>query len=225
MSSSEPIPSGEGTSQGQRAASLALIGIAGFAFFIAAVVSLHFLMPQYDPRTRYVSEYAVGPYGYLMTAAFFAWGMGSMALALGIRGALRPSRASQAGFVLLWIATVGVFVAGIFTADLTGDPVTTRGTIHGLASVVLFLSIIPAIFLLSIGFRRDPRWQTFGSLSLGLGFVVLGTFFLFGGPGGIVEIGTGQRIFIGALFVWLLVAAVWLRRVAAHPQVVVAGAH
>jgi hypothetical membrane protein len=123
---------------------------------------------------------------------------------------------SRPGIVLLWIATACIFGAGIFTTDLTGDPVTIRGTIHVLVSIVLFLSIMPAIILLSIGFRRDPRWQRFRSISLGLGLVVLGTFVLFGGPGGAVGIGTGQRIFIAALFLWLLVAATWLWRVAAH---------
>ncbi len=196
-----------------------LIAIAGFAFFVGAVVSLHFLRPDYDPTSRYISEYAVGPYGYLMTAAFFAWGIGSLALALGIRQTLKPSRASQVGVVLLWIATAGVFTAGIFTADLTGDPVTTRGAIHGFASVVIFLSMIPAVLLLSIGFGRDPRWRRFRYSSLALGLVVLGTFFLFGGPGGLVGFGIGQRIFIAALFLWLLVAAMWLRGVAARPQV------
>jgi hypothetical membrane protein len=190
-----------------------LIAIAGLAFFVAAVSSLHFLRPDYDSQRRYISEYTVGPYGYLMTSAFFAWGIGSVALALGIRGTLRPSRLSQVGFLLLWIATACIFGAGVFTADLTGDPVTIRGTIHGLVSIVLFLSIMPSIIVLSIGFRRDPRWQKFGSPSLGLGIAVLGTFFLFGGPGGIVGIGTGQRIFVGTLFLWLLIAAFWLRHV------------
>jgi hypothetical membrane protein len=192
------------------------IAMAGFAFFVGAVVSLHFLRPDYDPTKRYVSEYAVGPYGYLMTAAFFAWGIGSIALSLGIRGTLRPSRVSRPGIVLLWIATACIFGAGIFTTDLTGDPVTIRGTIHVLVSIVLFLSIMPAIILLSIGFRRDPRWQRFGSLSFGLGIAVLGTFLLFGGPGGIVGIGTGQRIFVGTLFLWLLITAFWLRHVTAN---------
>ncbi len=196
---------------------LALMGIAGFVFFIAALVSLHFLRPEYDPTKRFMSEYAVGPYGYLMTAALLGLGIGSVALSLGIGRALKPSRASQAGKILLGVWAAGMLTSGLFTTDLTGDPTTTSGAIHSTAAFVAFPSLIASIFLLSRGFERDTRWRGLRSPSRILGLAVLGTFvFSFLGSWALGGLGTGQRIFAAATLLWLLVTAVWLRGVATH---------
>lgn len=49
-----------------------------------AVVVLHVLRPEFNPVNHAVSNYAVGPYGYLMTAAFYALALSVFALALGL---------------------------------------------------------------------------------------------------------------------------------------------
>ena len=54
-------------SQAKQVAWLALIAIGGIVYFIVAVVVLHFLRPEYNPINHAVSNYAVGPYGYLIT--------------------------------------------------------------------------------------------------------------------------------------------------------------
>ena len=42
----------------------------------ACVATLHVVSPDLEPRSRRLSEYANGPYGYLMTLAFLALGIG-----------------------------------------------------------------------------------------------------------------------------------------------------
>ena len=73
---------------------------------------------------RAVSEFAVGPYGYFMTVAFFAIGLGMMALAFGIGPVSPPSRGSKAGRTRVGLCGAGVVVAGIFPTDLS-DSITT----------------------------------------------------------------------------------------------------
>ncbi len=131
----------------RRLEGLAWVSIVGTVFFVLAVTALHFLRPDYNPTTRLLSDYAVGPYGYLMTAAWFALGLVSFALALGIRDGMGPSRAKSAGSVLLGVAAVGGFLTGIFPPDLEGSPSTTTGAIHLVVGSISFVAFFAAIFV------------------------------------------------------------------------------
>lgn len=201
----------------KRASYLALACMAGVVYFAISVAVLHFLRPEYDPATRFISEFAVGPYGYLMTIAFFALGLGSLALSFGIAGVSPASRKSRTGTSLMGLWGAGVMVAGIFPADLTGSPETTSGSIHNAASIVSFLVLIAGAILFPLGMRRDARWQASRRLLLGLAFAVLAGFLVFIAMQGTAP-GIGQRIFIALVLLWLLLTGVQLRRTAAVPS-------
>ena len=68
----------------KQVARIATFAIVGIAYFLIAVIALHFLRPDYYPIRRLVSEYAVGPYAFLMTSAFFGLSLGSLALVIGL---------------------------------------------------------------------------------------------------------------------------------------------
>ena len=53
-------------------ATAAQISIAAAAVFLGLLVVLHFFKPEFDPSWRFVSEYAIGDFGWLMKAAFFS---------------------------------------------------------------------------------------------------------------------------------------------------------
>ena len=55
----------------QPMARVATIALVGVAYFAVIIVVLHFLRPDLNPISSPTSEYAVGPYGFLMTSAFF----------------------------------------------------------------------------------------------------------------------------------------------------------
>ena len=52
----------------QRAALLSLGLVAGFLFLL---ITLHFIEPEFDPNWRWISEYELGRYGWLMQIAFW----------------------------------------------------------------------------------------------------------------------------------------------------------
>src|SRR6266702_3274230 len=83
----------------KQAARLALIAIIGISYFFVAVVTLHFLRPDYDPVKRAVSNYAIGPYGFLMTTAFFALALSLFALALGLARRITLSSSTVAALL------------------------------------------------------------------------------------------------------------------------------
>lgn len=186
---------------------LAVLGIIGPGLFAAAVVLQEIFRSDRSPFHNYISEYAVGRYGYVQVAAFFALGLGSLALAAGLRRATRDLRGSRLGSSLLALMGIGILLAGVFTADLQGQPPTAEGTIHAAASVPTFIIAIVVIFVFARTFMRGERWTSLGWASLALGTVCLVAFVN-------LDIVIVQRVFVGALISWLILTAIRLRSVA-----------
>ena len=198
----------------RRLEGLAWVTIVGTVYFVLAVTALHFLRPDYNPTTRLLSDYAVGPYGYLMTSAWFALGLVSFALAFGIRDGVGPSRAKSAGSLLLGAAAVFGFLTGIFPPDLEGSPSTTTGALHLAVGSISFIAFFVAIFVNSWGFRTDPAWRSNYRASLALGFaavIILALLPVFANAG---WPGISQRAAIPVVSLWLLSTGNRLRSVA-----------
>ncbi len=64
---------------GAAAARLAIVCFAAFALGIAL---MHVLRPDYAPASHMISDYAVGPWGGVMTAAFGSASAGCLLLAI-----------------------------------------------------------------------------------------------------------------------------------------------
>src|SRR5215469_8600764 len=107
-----------GPRQVKQASWLALIAIGSIMYFVAAVVALHVLRPELNPTRHAVSNYAIGPFGFLMTAAFFTLALSEFALALGLARSLTTSRGALASVLLLYLAGAGMVVTGIFPGDV-----------------------------------------------------------------------------------------------------------
>jgi len=145
----------------KQAARIASIAIVGISYFLTTVIALHFLRPDYDPVSRFVSEYAVGQYGFLMTSAFFGLSLGSLALVIRLYQGVSRSARSWIGLILL-----GIWGSGDPDSwNLPHCPERCSrdhiGNIHALASLVSFLSLIPATILLSRRFKQDEKWRPF----------------------------------------------------------------
>jgi hypothetical protein len=53
-------------------AGLATAAVVCFAYSALALLLLHLLRPDYTPATNFISNYAVGRYGWIMTTWFLA---------------------------------------------------------------------------------------------------------------------------------------------------------
>ena len=202
--------------QAKQVAWLALITIGGIVYFVVAVIVLHFLRPEYNPINHAVSNYAVGPYGYLMTAAFYALALSVFALALSLFRNIALTNLSRVAILLLCLASSGMVVMGVFPGDVHAlhPPATITGVIHWTAAGTSFLSIMIAAFLLSSFFKTDERWQVFQRPCFILALVMVGALLLYGTLALIGWIGIGQRIYIAVCLLWLLVLAWWVLLVA-----------
>lgn len=183
-----------------------VIGVAGAVYFAATGVVLHFIKSDIDPLQITISEYALGQFGWLMTAAFLVVGVGTLSLALGLRRSLAPGKRVATSVVLMALAGLGFIVSGIFEADPDAE-----ASIHDLAGLLLFLAVIIGAFVLRGVFARDARWQGLAGPARWFAFGLLATFLLFFFLSEQVT-GLAQRVFVAVMMTWLAVIGWWMRR-------------
>ena len=171
------------------------------AYYVIVGMALHVLEPEYDPRYRFMSEYAWGKYGWLMTTTFFVLGLAAFAVAAGLREVHQSSWSARIGFGLLVVGGLFVCLAGVFR----GFP------LHDAAGAVGLPGITMAALLLSWSFRRAPGWQAIyrATLFISLGMLagLLSILANIGMPG------LQQRAFLFLFLLWLLVVVHRLVRV------------
>ncbi len=202
---------------------LAALGLVGPAVWTAALAALHLLRPDVND-TSTISAYAVGPYGWLMTAAFLALGVGALALTTGIRRATTPSRWSLVGSVLVGLFGVGFVLAGIFPVGGCRDvgcverfesgidvQMSAAAIAHGAGALLGILLLIVGMLVLSRAFKRDRKWSSLWPWSLVLGLAALVQFVLAGeGLVGAVL----RRTLVVTLVLWMVLSALRLRSIA-----------
>jgi hypothetical membrane protein len=196
--------------------------VLGVGAVVALYLLLHVLRPDYDPMRRFLSEYAVGRFGILMTASFFLQALISLALVIGLFRDVRHSGSLLAGCAFLTVAAVALAVAGVFPTDLSGDSsrVTTRvGMVHQSAGTLSFLSRIVAFLALSRAYRFDQHWQTIAPAAHRLAVAFLVLFFTF-----VLMVrwelgGLAQRGTVAAGLLWMCLSGLRLRRPIRHDLV------
>ncbi len=195
---------------------LGSLGLLSVAYSAVAVAALHLLDTEFDPVDDFLSEYALGDYGWLMRSVFVASGLGALAIALGLWRSLPRDKQAAAGALGVAVTGVGFIVAGIFetdTEDAAGEVETTAtGLVHDLASSTLFLSVIIAAFLLWRVFAAAPSWRALSRPTLGfaIALVVFRVATIAVPEGG--PVGLPQRVLAALMMGWLALLAWWLVR-------------
>ena len=173
------------------------------AYYMIVGIALHFLEPEYDPRFHFMSDYAWGAYGWLMTTTFFVLGLAVLTVAVGVRDVHQSSRSARIGFGLLVIGALFVCLAGVFR----GFP------LHDVASAVAIPSLVMAALLLSWSFRNAAGWQVIHPatflIAVGMFAAVVSMIVDVGMPG------LQQRAFLSLLLLWLSIVVHSLVRVTA----------
>ena len=164
---------------------------AAFVVSAVAVVALHALRPGLDPASHRLSEYAVGPYGWLMVVAFGALALGTLALGVALRGEAAPAWAWAGCF---FVAAASL-LSGMFDVEGASEPV------HSLASTGAVVGatglLCGSAFRPWAGHRSAPRLLAIAAaVLLVLGPAIHRTTWT----------GAGQR----ALWMLLLTGLIWI---------------
>src|SRR5262249_19470116 len=109
------------------------ISLAAIFYFLIAAVATHLLSTQYNPVRDYISDYAVGPLGWIYGSAFIASFVGTVALAVALWRSVPPAALSRVGAILLAIVGVTYAIDFFFPTDILAPgepPQTLVGGIH-----------------------------------------------------------------------------------------------
>jgi hypothetical membrane protein len=193
---------------------LALLALVGIAVKFLTIVALHLLRPDVNPVLEPISNYGVGPYGFLFTVADIGSILATFALVFGLYLGIGPPGRSYVGLFLLALYGLSELLAGIFPIDVGGE-VTTAGTIHNIVGNISFFCFPIATILLSLRMGKDEQWRSFRRPALALSIVVVLTVILtIAGFNLGIGFGVTQRVANVAVLVWMLVVALHLRSVA-----------
>jgi hypothetical protein len=125
----------------------------------ALLLLLIALRPDLDPSWHTISEWALGPYGWVMTAAFLVSAASYGALLVAVRREVR-GHLGMIGLALLLVCTIGTFGVGLFTTDPLDHPVaiTAHGTLHTLFGSSALLLLPFAALAINLSLARNEHW-------------------------------------------------------------------
>jgi hypothetical protein len=128
------------------------------------------LEDEFQPCCRFISEYVLGDWGWLMNVAFIAMGGAFLAVAHGLRRTLAPGRRVNASVRLMYVTGITTFFSGLFNSDSLADSDAGRsswhGMIHDLSGFIGIALVLVALFFLRGVFARDPQWRRFAPHAL-----------------------------------------------------------
>ena len=192
-----------------------MIGPAVFALIVVILTLAQYgfmVRIGWDPvgvsEVPWPSGLALGPLGWLQVLNFVFFGLMLTFFAVGLhRGVAARVRGSVVGPALLAVAGIALVLAGFKTdPSLSEGPQTWHGLIHGLAFLLLVLSLLLSFFLWW-RLRRDPLWHGYDLYTFVTAALYLMLFFL----------SASQWVFylfLGVVLVWIEVLAIRLRSIA-----------
>ena len=119
------------------------------------VILFHIFRKQYNPIMQTMSEYTLGPFGFLFPVALLILGLSSIISCYVLLRSLPNTRSSKKiiQFFSLW--TTFIIITGIFPTDYISGPYTFSGIIHAVASFLAFLSLLFCIFFVAVFFKKS----------------------------------------------------------------------
>jgi hypothetical protein len=200
----------------RNAAFAGMIGPALFALIVVVltVAQYGFMVKLgWDPigasEVPWPSGLALGPLGWLQVVNFILLGLALMVFAVGLhRGVAARVRGSVIGPVLLVAAGVALVLLAFKTdPSLSGGPQSWHGLIHGLAFLLLVMSLLLSFLFLWWRLRRDPLWRGYDLYTLISAVLYLVLLFLSASQ-------WAFYLFLTVVLAWVEVMAIRLRFVA-----------
>ncbi|MFI5153107.1 MAG: DUF998 domain-containing protein [Chitinophagales bacterium] len=131
----------------------ARLAIACAAISLLALLSLHFVSPEFDPAWRMISEYALGTHKWLITMVFIFWAGSSFFIILLLWN-MMSSMWAKVGLALICISFIGQIMGGIF--DI-------KTKLHGFAFLLGVPSVPIGALLVSYHLVSKDNWKKYKS--------------------------------------------------------------
>jgi hypothetical membrane protein len=205
---------------GTISARAARVAIIAFISQQILLIVLIFLRPDLAPSWHTISEWAIGPHGWIMSVAFLLSAL-SYAASFVMLKAQMHGNLGRVGLGILLICVIGATGVGVFTTDPMPlhFPLSNRGTLHVIFGTSQLVLLPFAALLINLGLaRNNETWKparrillwTAGLPLFGfLSFAVYSAIFVFPlepdayGPG--VNIGWPPRFAFLTYMLWVVI--------------------
>lgn len=156
-------------------------GVVGPLLFVVVFLLEGATRPGYNAFHQQVSYLSLGAEGWVQVVNFLLYGLLISGFACGVWRLLRPGCSALWGAILLGVYGLALILAGLFVTDpglgyppgASRSPQTLHGTIHGVAGLLVFVSISAATMVLARRFAGDPLWRGWALSSLLTGLLTL----------------------------------------------------
>jgi hypothetical protein len=129
------------------------VTISSVLISLASVAALHFVRTDLGPASHRLSEYATGPYGWMMTSAFIALSCGLLAFGFDLWMRSRRNAIDRLCISAVVVATVGTMLSGVFR---TGGSDLAE-TVHSRASAIAVVALVTVALVYSIPLRNPSQ--------------------------------------------------------------------
>jgi hypothetical membrane protein len=159
---------------GARAALVSILATLATIYFFAAAVAAHLVNTQYNFSRDYISDYAIGPWGWVYGSAFWASCIGCIALAVALIQSIPTIALSRTGAGLLVIVGITYAIDFFFPTDILppgAPPTTIVGAIHLSDALLGWILFTVSAVLLSSGLKYAPYWKRWRAPLMSLGWL------------------------------------------------------
>ncbi|MCT1401120.1 DUF998 domain-containing protein [Paenibacillus sp. p3-SID867] len=170
---------------------------------------------EFDPTWRFISEYALGDFGWMMHLAFGLLAFAQISVAITIFPHIRTVT-GFIGLVILGISAIGVIIAGIFVTDpisVSPDDATFSGSMHSIGAMLDYTPV--AALLISLSLCRLDVWRPVKRVLLTIASITIVAMLVFvfqipqdGQFGPEVLAGMFGRFLILAEITWLIIVGI-----------------
>ena len=203
------------------------LGAAGPLTFAIASLTATAAQRGYNPWREDISALAAldAQEPWIMITGFLVFSSCTIALAVGLRGAIQHSQAATAGPIMILLVGLGIAALGLMRNDCSTELATCAARVrtgnvswhhhvHDMVSITVFATLMLAPLVLAKAFRNEPQWQSLRRYSRITAALSFGLFTVYILSSSLVPAWSGllQRLFTTALLTWLAVLGTRLAR-------------
>jgi hypothetical protein len=136
----------------------ARLTLASASAFLLLLLALHGLERELQPSWHFISEYELGPFGWVMRLAFFCLSVSCASLCVALFSEVRWVGRLGLGLVLL--TAIAFAFGGLFLTDppgLAAAAQTSHGRLHNLGATLDALPL--GALLVNASLWRNPSWR------------------------------------------------------------------
>lgn len=204
----------------------ALGGVIGPILFTVLVIVGGVLYDNYSHASQKISGLGGegAEYALLQNLNFIMIGVLTLGFAWALARVLGPPYLGPAFIGFFGLSSS--IANGLLPCDAGCDGATTVGLLHNVTGLAGFIAAIAGMLILARRWRDDPRWQSHVGFTQGAAFVAIAGLIWFVVTQAMDAesfAGIAQRVFAGALLLWIAVTAARLYRVTGQNDRVVEG--